>query len=55
MAGATYNGCTCEGGFQGMKPSGEARLIVTGNQFVLRRPRVFFSPASTSSGRNGPP
>ncbi len=43
MAGATYNGCTYEGGFQGMKPSGEARLIVTGDQFVLRRPRVFFS------------
>jgi|GEM_PF-4382759 len=43
MAGATYDGCTYEGGFQGMKPSGEARLTVTGDQFVLRRPRVFFS------------
>jgi len=43
MAGATYNGCSYEGGFEGMKPSGEATLIVAADQFVLRRPRVFFS------------
>ena len=43
MTGATYNGCSYEGGFQGMKPSGEATLILSAEQFVLRRPRVFFS------------
>ncbi len=43
MAGATYNACSYEGGFEGMKPSGEATLIVAADQFVLRRPRVFFS------------
>ena len=43
MAGATYNDCKYEGGFQGMKPSGEATLALSAEQFVLRRPRVFFS------------
>jgi hypothetical protein len=38
----TYHG-SYEGGFQGMKASGEATLQLSGDQFVLRRPRVFFS------------
>src|SRR5271170_630227 len=32
-----------EGGFEGMKPSDEAVLELSDAQFVLKRPRVFFS------------